>query len=259
MSDILFERSGGRLAITLNRPEARNALTEKMMGDIRAEVTDASSDPQIRVITITGEGKSFCAGGDLKTLMKGKNPLQIRQLIHGGIRQMVQAIRTSDKPVIAAVNGSVAGAGLTLSLCADLVVACESARFVTAFGKIGAIPDAAILYLLAENLGMLRAKEMVLRAQSLDAEEALQLGLYNELVDSSALPGRLDELADEIAGGPTMAHALAKKALHAAGRLSFEGYMDLEASSQALLHTGYDHDEGIAAFVEKRAPEFKGY
>lgn len=259
MSDILFETAGGRLAITLNRPEARNALTEKMMSDISDAIRTANSDPLVRVITLTGKGKSFCAGGDLKTLMKGKNPLQIRQLIHGGIRPMVRTIRTSDKPIITAVNGSIAGAGLTLALAADLVIANQSARFVTAFGKIGAIPDAAILYLLAENLGMLRAKQLVLRAQSLEADEAQQLGLYNEVVSEASLADRLTELATEIGSGPTMAHALAKQALHAATRLSFDTYMDLEASSQALLHTGFDHDEGVAAFVEKRPPEFRGY
>lgn len=259
MSDILFETAEGRLAITLNRPEARNALTEKMMSDISDAIRAANSDPEVRVITLTGKGKSFCAGGDLKTLMKGKNPLQIRQLIHGGIRPMVRTIRTSDKPVITAVNGSIAGAGLTLALAADLVIANQSARFVTAFGKIGAIPDAAILYLLAENLGMLRAKQLVLRAQSLEADEAQQLGLYNEVVSEASLADRLTELATEIGSGPTMAHALAKQALHAATRLSFDTYMDLEASSQALLHTGFDHDEGVAAFVEKRPPEFRGY
>lgn len=259
MSDILFETANGRLAITLNRPDARNSLTEKMMGDIGKAIRTANSDPEVRVITLTGVGKSFCAGGDLKTLMKGKNPLQIRQLIHGGIRPMVRTIRTSDKPVITAVNGSIAGAGLTLALAADLVIASPSAKFVTAFGRIGAIPDAAILYLLAENLGMLRAKQMVLRVQSLEASEALQLGLYNEVVDDEQLGSRLTELATEIGSGPTMAHALAKQALHAATRLSFDAYMDLEASSQALLHTGFDHDEGVAAFVEKRPPEFRGY
>ena len=259
MADILFERDNGRLAITLNRPDARNALTEVMMGDIRSAIAKANADTAIRVVTITGTGKSFCAGGDLKTLMKGKNPLQIRQLIHGGIRPMVQAIRTCDKPVITAVNGSIAGAGITLALAADLVIANQSAKFVTAFGKIGAIPDAAILYLLAENIGMLRAKQMVLLAQSLPAEEAFRLGLYNELTDENSLATRLDALSAEIAAGPTMAHALAKKALHAANQLSFESYMDIEASSQALLHTGFDHDEGVAAFVEKRPPEFRGY
>ncbi len=259
MSDILFETEAGRLSITLNRADARNALTEAMMRDISKALIAANNDPQVRVITITGVGKSFCAGGDLKTLMKGKNPLQIRQLIHGGIRPMVRAIRTCDKPVITAVNGSIAGAGLTLALAADMVIASHSARFVTAFGKIGAIPDAAILYLLVENLGMLRAKEMVLRAQSLEASAAHQLGLYNELVDPDQLGDRLDELATELAAGPTMAHALAKHALHAASRLTFDSYMDLEAGSQALLHTGFDHDEGVAAFVEKRVPEFRGY
>ncbi len=258
MSDLLFATTDGRLAITLNRPDARNALTAKMMADIGGALEQANADPAVRVITITGVGKSFCAGGDLKTLMKGKNPLQIRQLIHSGIRPMVQAMRTCDKPIITAVNGSIAGAGISLALAADIVIAAESARFVTAFGKIGAIPDAAILFLLAENLGMLRAKQLVLLAQTLEASEAHQLGLYNEVLAEPLLAQRLTDLATELGSGPTMAHAFARQALHAATRLSFEAYMDLEASSQALLHTGFDHGEGISAFVEKRPPRFKG-
>ena len=244
--------------ITLNRPESRNALNDTLLEELPVAFDDANGDPAVRAVVLTGAGSVFCAGGDLKQLLEGRGPLDVRHLLTTRITPMVQRLRTMDKPVICALNGAVAGGGLALPLACDLVIAAEEARFVTAFGKIGAIPDAAVMYLMAQNIGLLRAKEIILRSRILNAREAYDLGLYNTVVAADALESTANEWAKELANGPTMAFTLAKNALREATRMPFEAFMELEANSQALMHLTHDHDEGVQAFLAKRPPNFTG-
>lgn len=258
MDTLRIDDDGAVRTITLNRPEVRNAMNRAMLGELVQALEAANLDQDVRCVVLTGEGPVFCAGGDIKDLFTDTNPVTIRHMLSQRIRPMARALFTMDKPVLTVLNGAVAGAGLALPLASDLVLASTEARFVTAFGKIGAIPDAAVMYLMAQHLGLLRAKEIVLRARTLSAQEALDIGLYTEVVEADALAARGRELAAELAAGPTLAMVLAKHALRDAVRMPFDAFLDLEATSQALMHASHDHHEGVQAFIEKRTPQFTG-
>lgn len=258
MDLIELQRDGAVARITLNRPEVRNALNRALLDEITSVLEQLNRDPAVRCVLITGAGPVFCAGGDLKDLFTGAEPIGIRNLLSQRIRPLSKNLLTLDKPLVCVLNGAVAGAGLAFPLAADFVLATPQASFVTAFGKIGAIPDAGVMYLLAHHLGLLRAKEIVLRARTLPAEEALALGLYSEVVPAEDLAARAGALAQEYASGATLAMVLAKHALRDALRMPLDAFLDLEAACQGLMHASHDHREGVQAFLEKRAPRFTG-
>lgn len=256
--EVIVERRGPLFSITINRPRVRNALGSVHLEALRAAVERASADQEVRVVSLTGAGSAFCAGGDLSSIFGSRRPLDIRRFLNLYMRPLLRAMLECDKPIVAVLNGSVAGAGIGIALAADLIVASERARFVPAFGRIGAMPDSATLYFLAQNIGLLRAKEMVLRNRELSAREAEALGLYNTVVAHEQLEEAAQAVIGEIAAGPTIAHGLAKKALRDALRVPFDVFMDIESLSMALLITTEDKVEGIKAFQEKRAPQFTG-
>lgn len=257
-SDIQIEKRGQVCEITINRPHVRNALGIPQMQSIRGAFEDATRDPDIRALTITGVGSAFCAGGDLKSIFTSHEPSAIRSLLDNYLRPMVHAMQRCDKPIVSVLNGKVAGAGIGLALAADIVIAADTADFVPAFGTIGAMPDTATLYFLAQNVGLNRAREIILLNQTLTAEEAARLGIYNRVVASDRLAEEASQVADRLAAGPTLANALAKKALRDAIRLPFDAFMDLESLSMAFLITTQDQSEGIQAFKERREPKFQG-
>ncbi|ADG07005.1 enoyl-CoA hydratase/isomerase family protein [Kyrpidia tusciae] len=257
MKTIVWEVNQGIGRLTLNRPEVRNALNGEMFEEIQQVLAEARERDEVRVLVLTGAGPVFCAGGDLREI-QGLGPLGTRRLLNEKVRPLIQSLMLLDKPVIASLNGPVAGAGIGVVLACDLVLASQDASFIPAFGKIGAMPDAAMIYFLVQHIGPKRIKELIFRGEPLSADQAYSWGVYNRVVDRAMLEGLTAEWAEELATGPTLAMGLAKRAVRDALRMPFDAFMDLESASQSLLHVSFDHREGIAAFLEKRRPEFQG-
>jgi 2-(1,2-epoxy-1,2-dihydrophenyl)acetyl-CoA isomerase len=258
METITYAVDGAVATITLNRPQVRNAMNGRMIEELRQTLEAVNLDTAVRVVLLRGEGSVFCAGGDLRDLFTDTHPVAIRNLIALRIRPLSRALITLDKPLVCALQGPVAGAGLAMALAADFVIATEEASFVTAFGKIGAIPDAGVMWLLAQHVGLMRAKDIVLRAKTLTAAQALELGIYTEVVPKAGFDDAVNGLVAELAEGATLAMAFAKHALRDAVRMPFDAFMDLESAGQGLMHASHDHNEGVQAFLEKRAPRFTG-
>ncbi|MBE3551682.1 MAG: enoyl-CoA hydratase/isomerase family protein [Kyrpidia tusciae] len=257
MKTIVWEVNQGIGRLTLNRPEVRNALNGEMFEEIQQVLAEARERDEVRVLVLTGSGPVFCAGGDLREI-QGLGPLGTRRLLNEKVRPLIQSLMLLDKPVIASLNGPVAGAGIGVVLACDLVLASQDASFIPAFGKIGAMPDAAMIYFLVQHIGPKRIKELIFRGEPLSADQAYSWGVYNRVVDRAMLEGLTAEWAEELATGPTLAMGMAKRAVRDALRMPFDAFMDLESASQSLLHVSFDHREGIAAFLEKRRPEFQG-
>lgn len=251
-------RDGAVQVLRLNRPAARNALNAALLGELRQALAAAAADPAVRAVLLAAEGPVFCAGGDLKEIFAEATPMTIHRFLDEQIRPVLRALIHLDKPVVAALQGPVAGAGIGLALAADIIVAGEGASFVPAFGKVGAMPDSATLYLMNQYLGPLRTRDIVFRNRSLAAAEAAALGLYSQVVADGELAATAAAIAAEVAAGPTVALGLAKRALREAVRLPFDAFMDLESLSMALINSTADQQEGIAAFHGKRAPRFLG-
>ncbi|HJV52187.1 MAG TPA: enoyl-CoA hydratase-related protein [Noviherbaspirillum sp.] len=255
---ITYEKSGAVARVALNRPAARNALDGNMLDAIAQHITVADRDQEVRSIVLTGEGPVFCAGGDLRAIFTGATPDSVRRFLNDRMRPALRSIMQSDKPIIAALNGPVAGAGVSLALACDFIIGADNADFIPAFGKIGAMPDSAAIYLLVQYLGVAAARDIIFRSRQLKAGEALQKGLYSHVVPQVELHAQAMALAESLAQEPTLAIALAKRALRDAPRQPFDAFMDAESLAMAFLHTTQDLAEGFDAFKSKRAPVFRG-
>ena len=255
--DILIHVAAGVATITLNRPAALNSLTIPMKDRLLGAVEAASADPTVRAIVLTGAGRAFCAGQDLRERLEpGAPPLDEELTLR--YNPIVRAIRNAPQPVIAAINGVAAGAGASLTFACDLRIAAETASFVLAFGRIGLIPDSGATWTLPRLVGAARAAEIALLGDSVSAEEALRIGLVSRVVPADELAAAAAETAERIAAGAPLAMTLTKRALAAAFERDLDVALDAEAEAQGIAGAHPDHAEGLAAFVEKRAPRFTG-
>jgi 2-(1,2-epoxy-1,2-dihydrophenyl)acetyl-CoA isomerase len=245
--------------ITLNRPEAYNALNLTLAQEAFTAVLELDEDPNVRCIVVTGAGKAFCAGGDVKDFAENLPQIgvllkELTTYVHGTVSRLVR----SPKPLITGVNGVAAGAGLSLALSGDLVIAAESAGFTMAYSKIAATPDGSSSYFLPRLIGLRRALELYLTNRVLTAREALEWGLVTRVVPDAKFPEALRALAQELAQGPTLAFGAAKLLFHQSTHESLETQMELE--SQAIARSGHTEDfrAGVTAFAQKKTPTFKG-
>jgi 2-(1,2-epoxy-1,2-dihydrophenyl)acetyl-CoA isomerase len=250
---------GAVATIVLNRPEKLNALTVEMRESLSEMLVRLRWDDAVRAIVITGAGRAFCSGADIDRMAGQPQDLRAgRQRMQQGGHTFIRALHAIEKPAVAAVRGPAVGIGWSIALACDLVVAARSARFSQIFKRIGLAPDGGAIWFLTRRLGMAKAKELVFSARFVEAEEALALGLVNQVVDDDELLTRTGALAADLAEAPTFALGLAKKLFHAAVGPSLDEYLDIESLVQPQLHHTTDNAEGVAAFREKRPPKFVG-
>ena len=255
MSAVLTERDGGVLTITLNRPDVLNAFDAEMQGGFRDALKEAR-DASVRAVVVTGAGRGFCVGQDLNAFRDEAGDIATR--LRTTFNPNVLALRSLEKPVIAAVNGPAAGAGLSLACACDVRIASDAASFVPAFIGIGLVPDTGGSWFVAQLLGYPRAFEWLTSGRKLSAAEALEWGLVTELVPADDLRARTAEVAGRYAAAPTKGIGLTKRLLDRATRSRLEEQLEWEAQLQAAAAASDDFREGVEAFLEKREPRFTG-
>lgn len=255
MTRVLTGRDGGVMTITLNRPEVYNALDRPLQHELRAALEEAAADA-VRAVVVTGAGRGFCAGQDLREFSELSG--SIGDVLEDTYHPNVRLIRSLGKPVIAAVNGPAAGAGLSLAVACDVRIASDAAAFTPGFAGIGLVPDAGGTWFLHRLLGFARAFEWMSSNRKLGAEEALAWGLVSEVVPAASFEQRVAEAAAAWAALPTRAVALTKRLFEHAHTAGLEEQLALEARLQNEAVRTADFAEGVAAFLEKRSPRFTG-
>lgn len=254
------QRLGAAVRLELYRPRALNAFDAALLAEFGAAVRSVSADRDVRAVLLTGAGRAFCAGADLDLDASDDVDLaeKTRSDLREGYNPMIRALRSMDKPVVAAVNGPAVGVGCSIAMACDLVVASDHASFALAFSRVGLTPDGGASLLLGARAGLGRASRLALLAEKIDAARAVELGIADELVPAEELDARATELTTRLAAGPTAAYAATKRALNAALLPGLDAALDLEAELQSALAGSADFAEGAAAFAERRAPLFRG-
>jgi enoyl-CoA hydratase/carnithine racemase len=258
---LLYEVKDGIATLTLNRPERLNALGDTLREDLLDGVARASDDPEVRVIVLTGAGKGFCSGGDVKAMNENKERGTARPLLEKmapGRDRSVLALREAPKPVVAAVNGAAAGAGMNIALCCDIRLASTAAKFSQAFVKRGLHPDWGGTYFLPRVVGAAKACELIWTGDVIDAQEALRLGIVSAIYPPEELMPATYALARKFADGPPIAIRLAKRAIYHNLETDLRKALEFETHAQNICFETEDAREGIRAFVEKRPPSFRG-
>ncbi len=263
MADLEVSVKDGVATLTMNRPEARNALSDEIRSGLAEQFHAIELDDSIRCVVLTGAGDHFMAGGDVKGFTKAmqSTPDEIRQQfvmrIHD-LHAIMFPMRRMKKPIVAKVRGAAAGAGVSFALCCDLVIASEDAFFTLAYCNIGASPDGASTFHLPRTLGIKKAMEMALLGDRYTAQQCLDMGLINFVVPTDKLDEETDKLTTRLANGPTRAYGNAKALLYQSINRDFEAQLQAEAERFADSAAGPDFKEGVMAFVEKRKPNFSG-
>jgi len=255
---LLVERKDAVATITLNRPQARNAIDLVMRRELLAALDEVEGDETARVLVLTGAGEHFCSGGDVKTMREKRSTAAEGRARVQLLNRMVLRLVDFPRPTIAMVDGFAVGAGSNLALCCDLIVASDRAKFGEVFWKIGLVPDGGGTWLLPRVIGLPRAKELIFTADIIDAAEAARIGLVNRVVPAAELAATTRALAEKIAAGPPAVLRMAKHMVNRAATSDLASALDLEAFSQGVAISSEDHQEGISSFFDKRPPKFTG-
>ena len=257
MEELLFDVADRVATITLNRPDALNALTIGLKDELLAVLIQVSNDPAVRAVVLTGAGRAFCAGQDLHERLQ-PDAVPLDEEIRERYNPIILAMRNLDRPIIGAINGIAAGAGASLAFACDVRIAAENASFLLAFGRIGLVPDSGTTWFLPRLVGSAKAAELALLGESLSAADAARIGLVAKVVPADTLVAEARAIAARLADMAPQAVALTKWALQASWNTSLEEQLEMEAQLQGMVGTTADHAEGIAAFVGKRPPRFTG-
>lgn len=254
---ILFSVENNVARITFNRPQVFNSMHQPMREEILRALETCKNDPAIRAVFITGTGKAFCAGEDLQEVTDPQGP-SLNEIISTGYNPMVMALRALEKPVVCAVNGVAAGAGANIALACDITVAAESASFTQAFSKIGLIPDSGGTWTLPRLVGLQRATALMFLSDKISAAEAAAMGMIWKVFPESSFESESLKIAETLAQMPTKGLGLAKRALNQTFSNDFQAQLAVEDELQTQAGQTHDYREGVAAFLEKRRPVFKG-
>ncbi|KML40879.1 MULTISPECIES: enoyl-CoA hydratase-related protein [Bacillaceae] len=252
---VKYEVGNGVAWITLNRPDKLNAFTEQLNKEVQHSVKQASRDKEVRCLVITGEGRAFCSGQDLQGVNEDMDHGEVLRQFYN---PMVMEIHRCEKPIIAAVNGVAAGAGMSLALACDFRLLSEKASFLEAFIHVGLVPDAGNLYFLPKLIGHAKAMELAVLGEKINAEEAKELGLATKVIPMEQWQAEITAFAERLASMPTAAIAVIKKNLKASWDSTLEESLERDAQGQRIAGLTLDHKEGVAAFMQKRKPVFQG-
>ena len=247
---ILVKKQDGVLFLTLNRPEALNAIDMVMREEIKEALAQIVRDDEVRVVVVKGNGRAFCAGGDIKTM--GTSAPNAGRTRLRNVHILYKTLMTMDKPVIAAVNGYAAGSGLALACACDFRIVAKSAKFAASFINVGLVPDCGIFYNLPRLIGVAKAKEMTMLGQSFDAEQALNLGLVTKVVDDDKLDVAVNELAAQLASRSPIALALNKSVMSRSFELDLDAALEYEAYAQDVCMVSEEHKTAVASFLSKK-------
>jgi 2-(1,2-epoxy-1,2-dihydrophenyl)acetyl-CoA isomerase len=257
MPDLRVEVGDAIATLTLDRPDALNSLTVPLKEELLRALRDLARDPAVRVVILTGAGRAFCAGQDLRERLE-PDAAPLATEIRERYNPIILAMRRLEKPIVGAINGIAAGAGASLAFACDMRIAAEEASFLLAFGRVGLIPDSGATWFLPRLVGPAKTAELAMTGEALTAADAERFGLVAKVVSAEALMSEAHALALRLAAGAPRALALTKRALARAAESSLEDALDYEAWLQGIAGATADHAEGLAAFIEKRPPRFRG-
>lgn len=254
---LLFRQEQGVVTISLNRPDVYNALNDEITYELQDVFKRVSKDESVRVVVLTGEGKAFCSGQDLKAA-SGQEKRSFMESLHKRYNPLISAMRNLPKPIICRLNGVAAGAGCSLALATDIIIAAEEASLIEVFINIGLVPDSGSSFFLPRLVGMAKAFELCSMGTRVKAKEAAEMGLVNKVVTADMLDATVKEYTDYYAQAPTKSIGLIKKMLNKSVSASLEEMLEYEAYTQEIAGSSEDYREGVKAFLEKRKPVFLG-
>lgn len=255
---LLYDVSDRIATVTLNRPDAMNATTDEMYQELQALLGTIATDDGVGCVILTGAGRGFCAGADLKARKDDATPLERRARHRWILKDILEPLFRLEKPVIAAVNGAAAGAGFNIALACDFIVASEQASFIQAFARVGLVPDLGGLYLLGRVIGINKAKELCFTARKVLADEAKALGIVNHVVPHDQLLSEARAIGMKITAGSPTAIGMTKTLLNKASNSTIDQMLEYESYAQTVAYLTPEYEEGVQAFREKRAPDFAG-